>query len=409
MMLAIVVDGAIAGFRDWTIIGDVLRAVPSLLHLDLSFNPLEDGETTLERNTPINNQLESLAINGATLSPPLLRALINALPRLHRLSIGAWRPPSIGNLEAPLSKQLVELSLVACGISSWATCVEYARAFPALETLRLCDNEALDTISQPNIQDALPAVRSLFLNRCSIADWSSIDALAALPTLRRLELREAPLLEGLDDDHRLALVVARIPSLETLNGSSIGRRFREDCERAFIRYHQTEAAERRPPIYESLIAVWGELEPLVAVDLTPQEHVRVRLRCDERQMFLTLRLRLHSTVRQLLRALAKTTQIAPSQLRVLHVSAAFPSMAPNELRPSARYLHTLRIEATPIKIVYRGDATVTLEKLQAREKNENCCAQLPCVAFAPFILANRALSCCRDRKAFLLCNTTTER
>jgi hypothetical protein len=51
-------------------------------------------------------------------------------------------------------------------------------------------------------------------------------------------------------------------------------RQREDSERFFIRYYAN--AEKKPLIYDQLVAEHGILEQLVKVDLTPKKYAKVR-------------------------------------------------------------------------------------------------------------------------------------
>ncbi|KAI6188762.1 Coel-1 [Aphelenchoides besseyi] len=234
-----------------------------------------------------------------------------------------------------------------CQLTSWSDCLQLARRFPALQTLRLCENE-FDEIhcrcprTNVHIAEQLPNLRSLSLNSCSINDWKSIEALAELPNLIDLRIRDVPLFDEYDCDTKHQLIVPRLRKLQTLNGSLITARFREDCERFFIRYYQ--GCNQKPKVYDSLVNIHGHLERLIELDFTPKEFLRTRVRCDEKNLDRILRFRLQITIQQLIRALAKFTGIPFNQIRVLHITPQFPAHSPTELRPSLQFLHTLRIE-----------------------------------------------------------------
>ncbi|KAI6215617.1 Leucine Rich repeat-containing domain protein [Aphelenchoides besseyi] len=340
-------------FHSYRIIGDMLRAVPMLKHLDLSFNPLE-GQIDVDWIP--DNHLEALMLNGVGPSMNEINVLLKRLNKLSTLGIsGAALESTAGSEMANkenlddniLHDSLTELHMDGCQLTSWSDCLQLARRFPALQTLRLCENEFDEIHSRcpqtnVHIADQLPNLRSLSLNSCSINDWKSIEALAELPNLIDLRIRDVPLFDEYDCDTKHQLIVPRLRNLQTLNGSLITTRFREDCERFFIRYYQ--GCDQKPKIYDSLVNIHGHLERLIELDFTPKEFLRARVRCDEKNLNRILRFRLQITIQQLIRALAKFTGIPFNQIRVLHITPQFPDHGPNELRPSLQFLHTLRIE-----------------------------------------------------------------
>ncbi|KAI6239159.1 Coel-1 [Aphelenchoides fujianensis] len=351
------VDLSHNAFESWRIVGEMLHAVPMLRQLDLSFNPLKGPVEAAW--IPSNNHLEALMLNGVGPSMDELQALFKSLPHLRQLevcgaSLEAQQKPSCSSADKenreslqPLHEELTDLYMDGCQLGSWSQCLQYARRFPALQSLRLCENKFTQITAQcpesgVHIREALPNLRSLALNQCGIREWSSIEALAELTNLVDLRIRDVPLFDQYDCDTKHQLIIPRLPSLETLNGSAISTRYREDCERFFIRFYQGH--DEKPRVYESLIAVHGRLEPLVCVDFTPKEFVKMRVRCDERNLNHLLRFRLHITVNQLLRSLSKFTGIPLKQLRVMHVPTAFPERGPSELRSSVRYLHGFHID-----------------------------------------------------------------
>ena len=66
-------------------------------------------------------------------------------------------------------------------------------------------------------------------------------------------------------------LVARLPNIRTLNGGDpVSEVEREQAERAFIRAFLDTEPGARPGRWAELVAVHGELEPLVKIDLTPE-------------------------------------------------------------------------------------------------------------------------------------------
>ena len=65
--------------------------------------------------------------------------------------------------------------------------------------------------------------------------------------------------------------MARLPNIRTLNGGDpVSEVEREQAERAFIRAFLDTEPGARPGRWAELVAVHGELEPLVKIDLTPE-------------------------------------------------------------------------------------------------------------------------------------------
>lgn len=88
------------------------------------------------------------------------------------------------------------------------------------------------------------------------------------------------------------------------------------------------------------------------IDLTPQKYVRTRLRCDELNMNLIIRLRINITIRAFINAVVKATKIPLNLIRVLHTTPQYPARGPTELRPSNLFLHTLNIESHDVFQVF---------------------------------------------------------
>ncbi|KAI6177343.1 hypothetical protein M3Y97_00896600 [Aphelenchoides bicaudatus] len=347
---ATIIDLSHNNLNDWAIIGNLLDATPSLKQLNLSFNPLD---SRIDINLiPKNNRLECLMLNGVNLTLQTLATLLHSLPRLKLLQIccSPLESPDKENCGELLKfDQLTDLYMEDCSLDNWTACMQFAQKFPYLRKLYLSENGFNEIFEECNqtglkIQEAMKNLNTLSLNTCAIEDWKSIEALGSLTTLQHLHLRDLPLFEKYEDfETRDKLTIPRIPSLQTLNGSIITKDYRGSCERFFIRFYQSRE-DKPQKLYDQLVGIHGNLEQLVSIDLTPQKYIRTRMRCEELDLNLIIRLRVNITIRAFINAVVKATKIPLNLIRVVHVTPQYPARSPTELRPSNQFLHTLRIE-----------------------------------------------------------------
>lgn len=85
--------------------------------------------------------------------------------------------------------------------------------------------------------DIFNGISFLNMNKCLIDNWASIESLSEVSSLRDLRLQHIPLLNNYSSNERNHLIIGRMPLLETLNGSKITVKEREESERFFLRYH----------------------------------------------------------------------------------------------------------------------------------------------------------------------------
>lgn len=223
---ATVIDLSYNNLHDWSVVGNLLTAIPSLKQLDLSFNPMNSSVDNLI--IPKDNRLEALMLSGIDLSLPMLARVLSALPQLKVLQVcyTSLEPPpdkenqgDYGNLTFD---NLTDLYLNADDLKNWTACLQYAQKFPSLQKLHLSENEISEIFEKCEktgfqLQEAMPNLNSLSLNTCSLTDWKSIEALGALTNLKHFRIREAPLFDKYDCETRHQLTIPRIPSLQVIS------------------------------------------------------------------------------------------------------------------------------------------------------------------------------------------------
>ncbi|XP_076457722.1 uncharacterized protein LOC143291636 [Babylonia areolata] len=117
-------------------------------------------------------------------------------------------------------------------------------------------------------EELFPCLELLSLNKTQLRGWEEVDRLREFPSLFDVRLQGIPFLEAQDNALRRQQLVARLPNITRLNGSSVTAEERLDAERAFIRLFLDHDCP--PQRYKELVEVHGQLDPLVKVSLAPK-------------------------------------------------------------------------------------------------------------------------------------------
>ncbi|KAL3121095.1 hypothetical protein niasHT_005355 [Heterodera trifolii] len=332
----------------WAEVGQLFGALPVLRVLNLSRN---NALNISPRGAEMAKarKLDVLILNDLSLSFATLRHLLPFAPALRELHLAKNHFGDIFSLPAsstaPISHSLRELHLNECALSNWCHVLTVLCHFPRLKSLILAGNQ-IQTVERRcacgNETDLLCGeLNALSLNNTMLSNWEAIENLAAIRHLDELRVANVPLLATYSEEERRHLIIGRLRSLKLLNGSKIDERQREESERFFIRYYAE--GEKRPLIYEQLIAEHGILEQLVKVDLTPKSHARVLIRCEESEWIRCwVRLRLSGTVHGLMQFAEHLTHIPLKMMRLFYMERG--GIGPTELRVPGKQLRLLHIE-----------------------------------------------------------------
>ncbi|EIN07095.1 RNI-like protein [Punctularia strigosozonata HHB-11173 SS5] len=277
--------------------GLISRASPSLRRLDLSKNLLPDWDTVasitvelanLEHLSLNNNRFGALKLSGAIVSAFVnLRELqLNAtainwddlklvtsgsvMPKLRTLEAGYNH---IGSLQSKEQAHDVKpavfevLNLDTNALDDWLDIVAGVTRCPAVTRLILTSNKLGNIPSQDttDVHLRLSGIKHISLVSNRLTSWASIDALASwCPELESLSVAANPFL---DDTflgrHSRQLIVAKIPSLRTLDASQVTDRERNDCELFYLSLiaqqgpTADEARQREHPQWERLCKKHG--------------------------------------------------------------------------------------------------------------------------------------------------------
>lgn len=219
----------------WDVVALIATELPSLERLSLNNNrlrPPSDSKLVMGAFS----RLTELQLNGTLMAWQAIMDVIALMPRLNRLESGYNRLQALTSLPPGLPAPAVTTINLDCNqLSGWAETFQALSPFPKLVRLILSSNlfESIPLPTDPQIPSKLT---HLSLSSTGISKWSSIDTLNLwCPGLESLSLNGTPLLK----DSQLGpvwqqIVIARLPRLQTLDGTSIGPRHRVDAELFYL-------------------------------------------------------------------------------------------------------------------------------------------------------------------------------
>uniref|UniRef100_A0A1I7ZJV3 Ubiquitin-like domain-containing protein n=1 Tax=Steinernema glaseri TaxID=37863 RepID=A0A1I7ZJV3_9BILA len=320
------VDLSFNNINSWNTVSDLLRHLPTVKTFNISKNPLP---SEIDCEFPVCSKLGALVLNGNCPSLRSLRKMLYNTPMLEELHLADndFRASGAsGDEKTPISNKINVLNLSNCCLETWDDALNVLQFFPKCARLVIGNNgftritktgpDSVNTNSE-----LLSAVRSLCLNGCNFQDWGAIESLAVFSALDDLRVRNIPLFQGMPDEERHHLVVARLPLLKTLNGSVLSPDRREESERFFLRFYQLQ--ETKPSVYDSLVAIHGHVEQLAQVDLTPKKYAVVEFTCEETGLKKTLQVKLAMMVQSLKTKAEQLTGIPANSMRVFYIARNF--------------------------------------------------------------------------------------
>ncbi|GAV00133.1 hypothetical protein RvY_11024 [Ramazzottius varieornatus] len=349
----------------WHEVAPLVRSIPSLESLNLSFNPLKEIRPEDLRTVEwshggwSNRQIKRLILNGTEIDWHVVVALLHILigvEELH-LSLNAYSTLT-STLTSPRPAESTftvrELHIDSNQLVSWQSLMAIGQMFPALQTLFASQNPLRDLgeADDEELVVSFSVLRKLHVNQIEVEGWEALDKLHCIPRLRDLRLLGTKLWDA-DQPHTVPgspskssilhmtprqHVIARLPRVDVLNGTSIDSLERMDAERAFLRhFHGHDPAPRR---YADLQAKHGLLTPLKEVDLGAPAMVDIMLSGPTFSK-RPYRLNIRQSVGQLKKNLQSISGLSPSKYRLFYVDAEMETyQGHEELKYSTRALHS---------------------------------------------------------------------
>jgi len=205
----------------WSEVLTICSFFPALEELHFSLNKLQKFDTDHNEkgvSTSMESEWERLALLF-----PSLRVLnlteneiddwtqvsyFKCLPRLEQLLLSQNK---IANIQAPTPPQTPPAP------SGAKRAVKSSSGTSTSSTISDSDSPHIHF----SAADYFPQLKVLFLDNNRISDWSSVDALNQISSLRSLRLRWNPINETVSAAVSRIIVTARLPALTLLNGSEV--------------------------------------------------------------------------------------------------------------------------------------------------------------------------------------------
>ncbi|PLW12434.1 hypothetical protein PCANC_19155 [Puccinia coronata f. sp. avenae] len=254
-------------FSDLNEVSTIVAKLPQLRTLVLSSNRFQSIPDTL----PGLCAVKILYLDATLLTWQQAVKIARQIKDLNELSlrrchISHFGPSGLPPHGGPSFESLCTLTLDDNGLGDWQDLMRNLRWFPRLQNLNLRRNK----LTIPPMEDSgmmLNSVQQLSLLGNLITQGAEIDDLRDwLPSLSSLFLDGNPLYNGQDVRRNRLLVLARYPTLATLDGSQVTSTERAESELFYWLTIQKEASEHEQRLkshrrYLELLAKFGSPEP----------------------------------------------------------------------------------------------------------------------------------------------------
>jgi len=226
---------------------EILRLFPSLKCVSFASNRIQDMPQTLNKwnSTQVTSQLRILNLNKCSIRSfqtlismdklcPNLEELYIAYANLSDMAVKAdTNDDSATSFDVVGFQKLKLLDCSACHLSQWDDQIRRLRLLPNLHTLILDENKISHICSHQDEIDFLN-LSHLQIGGTDIQSWSEIEHLAQFSKLKTLRFRNCPLTNEIGSSEARAQTIARLTTIEILNGSTISCKERLESERRYV-------------------------------------------------------------------------------------------------------------------------------------------------------------------------------
>ncbi|XP_078590193.1 tubulin-specific chaperone cofactor E-like protein [Branchiostoma floridae x Branchiostoma japonicum] len=300
----------------WQEVFKIMQQIPRLTFLNLCNNPL-CGDIPAGLDVPSCPQLRHLVLNSTQVPWKTVYNILEQTPNVEELHLSMNNYSGVD--QPPRSFPSVKiLHFNGNNLQSWVEVCKLGETFPSLVSL-VMHEVPLKDIEAPTkqLQETFLCLQKLNISNTGVGSWESLEKFNSLNQLKDVRLLGVPLLDDISDEKlRRQMVIARLPQIVRLNGSSVSEAEREDAERAFIRHFLD--SEEKPERYHALVGIHGVLDPLVEVDLTPQTTAHVQVKFEESVKVMDLNVQ--QTLKEFKRSLKDWTGLPPNKIRVIHIN-----------------------------------------------------------------------------------------
>ncbi|KAI0282126.1 hypothetical protein BGY98DRAFT_955847 [Russula aff. rugulosa BPL654] len=229
------VDLSYSLISSWDAVALIVVELPSLERLSLNNNRLQPL-SNLKLGRDAFSHLTELQLNGTLMTWQAIMGVVCLMPRLQRLESGYNRLQHLSSLcQNHPELVITTLNLDSNQLSNWVETCQALVSFHKLVRLVLSSN-SYESISVPTGHYVPLKLTHLSLSLTRISEWSSVDSLNLwCPELESLTLNGTPLMEDPQVDRVWQqIVIARLPRLRFLDGTSISQRQRVDAELLYL-------------------------------------------------------------------------------------------------------------------------------------------------------------------------------
>ncbi|PZC70463.1 hypothetical protein B5X24_HaOG216098 [Helicoverpa armigera] len=229
-------------FCNWREVIQLSAQLPDLKELDVNKNrmAIDMPEETLAQLSINFASLEKLNISVCDYEWADILALSHLWPKLNEM-IAAYNrikkiiPPTL------TLKTLTVLKLDGNPLESWHEIMNLGNLNLKVLSLNECQITEIRFNDNPDDKvDIFEKLEVLFLNRNRINDWRSLSELNKINCLKKLYFLKNPIQETEDYDTGSQLIIAKIDTLQELNGSTITRELRRGAEYDYMKRYGAE-------------------------------------------------------------------------------------------------------------------------------------------------------------------------
>ena len=224
--------------------------MPSLRFINLSENDLSNCNIENIEKQRLDN-IKSLVLNNTRIPWRAVQTLLDSMPGVDELHLSLNNYSSV---ELNCGHKYPNLKYLYISgnpkLSDWEDIKTLMKAFPGLEGLTMADCN-ISSIPEEAISH-LPNLESLNISNWPIKSWECIERLNEMPKLTRLRCQGLELLDNLESsESRRHHLIARLPTIQRLNGGDISQDERVFSERAFLRWYVINQTQEKPQRFEN--------------------------------------------------------------------------------------------------------------------------------------------------------------
>ncbi|PPQ93226.1 hypothetical protein CVT25_015224 [Psilocybe cyanescens] len=218
---------------NWETVAEITSSLSLLERLSLNRNRLQ-MPLNYDRLAIAFQKLTEIQLNDILISWSDMQKITSFMPQLRVIEMGYNHLARLcGDKHTTIFKPAVEfLNLDTNLCSDWIHICDSLGEYNSLQRVVLTSNHIEDIPFPESSLNCLPGIKYLSLSDNRISSWEAIDSLSCwLPSLETMMMNGNPLMNDNEFGKQIRpFMIARVPSLVTLDGAFISFRERTDSE-----------------------------------------------------------------------------------------------------------------------------------------------------------------------------------